>query len=178
MQTTSDSPVGLSTVIVGSSWDVTVYDELREFHQGKGFDPDSQDVVRHLRYPLYQLSNDTFHPEESHSDCDSNMASTDDSEEAPTSVENGSEHGHDSSNMTASARGHAELPASESAGREEEADPSSLHGDPLAVPTTLRFLMHIQLALILFLAVSWLYDRMQRDGRIFSFKFNGIFYVL
>jgi hypothetical protein len=54
--------VGLSAAIVGSSWDATVYDELREFHQRKGFDPDSQDVARHLGYPLYQLSNGTSHP--------------------------------------------------------------------------------------------------------------------
>ncbi|KAJ7509633.1 hypothetical protein B0H11DRAFT_1960453 [Mycena galericulata] len=31
------------------------YGTLRKFHQAKGFDPDSQDVARHLGYPLYQI---------------------------------------------------------------------------------------------------------------------------
>ncbi|KAJ6549629.1 hypothetical protein B0H10DRAFT_2128274 [Mycena sp. CBHHK59/15] len=29
---------------------------LRQFHEAKGFDPESQDVARHLGYPLYQIS--------------------------------------------------------------------------------------------------------------------------
>ncbi|KAJ6631226.1 hypothetical protein B0H10DRAFT_1938742 [Mycena sp. CBHHK59/15] len=37
--------------------DGSVYAGLRQFYQGKGFDPYSQDTVaRHLGYPLYQLS--------------------------------------------------------------------------------------------------------------------------
>ncbi|KAJ7675249.1 hypothetical protein B0H17DRAFT_1081272 [Mycena rosella] len=40
----------------GSSWDADVYVGLRKFHGAKGFDPYSQDVARHLDYPLYQLS--------------------------------------------------------------------------------------------------------------------------
>ncbi|KAJ7786925.1 hypothetical protein B0H14DRAFT_3582507 [Mycena olivaceomarginata] len=42
----------------GHSWDASVYAGLRQFHQGKHFDPASQDVARHLRYPLYQLSDE------------------------------------------------------------------------------------------------------------------------
>ncbi|KAJ7755486.1 hypothetical protein B0H16DRAFT_715739 [Mycena metata] len=38
------------------SWDASVYAGLRKFHRAKGFDPDSQDVARHLGYPLYQVS--------------------------------------------------------------------------------------------------------------------------
>ncbi|KAJ7111778.1 hypothetical protein C8R44DRAFT_711334 [Mycena epipterygia] len=41
----------------GKSWDASVYTGLREFHQAKGFNPDSQEIARHLGYPLYQLSN-------------------------------------------------------------------------------------------------------------------------
>ncbi|KAJ6522050.1 hypothetical protein B0H19DRAFT_1277498 [Mycena capillaripes] len=48
----------LSTQIWTVSWDATVYTELRQFHKAKGFDPDSQDVARYLREPLYQLSNE------------------------------------------------------------------------------------------------------------------------
>ncbi|KAK7029946.1 hypothetical protein R3P38DRAFT_2523990, partial [Favolaschia claudopus] len=39
-------------------WSDTVYAGLRQFHQGKGFDPDTQDLARHLRLPLYELCSD------------------------------------------------------------------------------------------------------------------------
>ncbi|KAK6996447.1 hypothetical protein R3P38DRAFT_3070868 [Favolaschia claudopus] len=42
----------------GQSWDDSVYTGLRELHQGKGFDPDSQDVARHLGYRLYKPCSD------------------------------------------------------------------------------------------------------------------------
>jgi hypothetical protein len=45
--------LGLSTVILGRSWDASVYAALRQFHQAKGFDPDS---ARYLGHPLYELS--------------------------------------------------------------------------------------------------------------------------
>ncbi|KAF7337136.1 hypothetical protein MVEN_02151600 [Mycena venus] len=50
--------IQLNTEIYGEYWDDSVYIGLRQFHQGKGFDPNSQDVARHLGYPLYQLSNE------------------------------------------------------------------------------------------------------------------------
>ncbi|KAJ7211440.1 hypothetical protein C8J57DRAFT_1024228, partial [Mycena rebaudengoi] len=37
------------------SWDDLVYADIAKFHQGKGFDPYSQDVARELRYPLYKV---------------------------------------------------------------------------------------------------------------------------
>jgi hypothetical protein len=46
----------LKTEIMGYSWDLSVYAGLRQFHQAKGFNPDTQDLARHLCYPLYQLS--------------------------------------------------------------------------------------------------------------------------
>ncbi|KAK7027656.1 hypothetical protein R3P38DRAFT_3354652 [Favolaschia claudopus] len=42
----------------GTAWSDTIYTGLRQFHQGKGFDPDSQDLARHLGVPLYQLYSD------------------------------------------------------------------------------------------------------------------------
>ncbi|KAJ7104751.1 hypothetical protein C8R44DRAFT_807817 [Mycena epipterygia] len=42
----------------GRFWDASVYAGLRQFHQAKGFDPDSQDVAKALGHPLYQLSRD------------------------------------------------------------------------------------------------------------------------
>jgi hypothetical protein len=47
--------ISFSTEIGGRSWDRSVYAGLCQFHQAKGFDPDSQDVARHLGEPLYQL---------------------------------------------------------------------------------------------------------------------------
>ncbi|KAJ7664142.1 hypothetical protein B0H17DRAFT_1143800 [Mycena rosella] len=38
------------------AWDARVYKGLRQFHEGKGFDPYSQDVALHLGEPLYRLS--------------------------------------------------------------------------------------------------------------------------
>ncbi|KAJ7223428.1 hypothetical protein GGX14DRAFT_658107 [Mycena pura] len=40
----------------GHSFNGSVYDGLREFHQAKGFNPDSQDVARHLGCPLCELA--------------------------------------------------------------------------------------------------------------------------
>ncbi|KAJ7480746.1 hypothetical protein FB451DRAFT_1238348 [Mycena latifolia] len=38
------------------TWSRAVYGGIRKFHQGKGFDPDSQDVAVQLGVPLYELS--------------------------------------------------------------------------------------------------------------------------
>ncbi|KAJ7775528.1 hypothetical protein B0H16DRAFT_47121 [Mycena metata] len=48
----------LRTKVGRRSWDANVYAGLRQFHAAKGFDPNSQDVARHLGYPLYELSNE------------------------------------------------------------------------------------------------------------------------
>ncbi|KAK7043377.1 hypothetical protein R3P38DRAFT_2510338, partial [Favolaschia claudopus] len=42
----------------GREWNNTVYAGLRQFHQGKGFDPNSQDLARHLGIPIYELYSD------------------------------------------------------------------------------------------------------------------------
>ncbi|KAJ7214843.1 hypothetical protein GGX14DRAFT_320901, partial [Mycena pura] len=47
--------IELKLIAHGDFWDGSVYDGLREFHQAKGFNPDSQDVARHLGYPLYEV---------------------------------------------------------------------------------------------------------------------------
>ncbi|KAJ7261431.1 hypothetical protein C8J57DRAFT_1071954, partial [Mycena rebaudengoi] len=41
-----------------TSWPEEVYAGLRQFHATKGFDPNSQDIGRHLGYPLFELSSD------------------------------------------------------------------------------------------------------------------------
>ncbi|KAJ7739107.1 hypothetical protein B0H14DRAFT_2542709, partial [Mycena olivaceomarginata] len=54
--------IHIETVLWGSSWDSSVYDGLRQFHQGKGFDPDSQEAAIHYGYPLYELSSEAVGP--------------------------------------------------------------------------------------------------------------------
>ncbi|KAJ7340626.1 hypothetical protein DFH08DRAFT_704557, partial [Mycena albidolilacea] len=58
----------LFTEIRGRSWDASVYTGLRQFHQAKRFDPDSQDVARHLGHPLLKLARKT-HISFAHSEC-------------------------------------------------------------------------------------------------------------
>ncbi|KAJ7168980.1 hypothetical protein C8R46DRAFT_243344 [Mycena filopes] len=52
----------LQTQVFGESWDASVYAGLRQFHEAKGFDPDSQDVARHIGYPLYRVSGEMDPP--------------------------------------------------------------------------------------------------------------------
>lgn len=54
--------ITVSMRISGTSWDTSAYYALLRFHQGKGFDPESHDVARHLGYKLYSLSGDTSIP--------------------------------------------------------------------------------------------------------------------
>ncbi|KAJ7846606.1 hypothetical protein B0H14DRAFT_2771694 [Mycena olivaceomarginata] len=42
--------------ITGQSWCGSVYQGLRYFHHGKGFDPDSQNIARYLQLPLFRVS--------------------------------------------------------------------------------------------------------------------------
>ncbi|KAJ7794841.1 hypothetical protein B0H14DRAFT_2468587, partial [Mycena olivaceomarginata] len=47
--------IGFLEYARGWSWDARVYEGLRQFHQAKGFDPDSQELALHLGEPLYEL---------------------------------------------------------------------------------------------------------------------------
>ena len=47
--------ISLFTNVYGKSWDASVYAGLRQFHEAKGFDPDTQDLARHLGHLLYEL---------------------------------------------------------------------------------------------------------------------------
>ncbi|KAF7378445.1 hypothetical protein MSAN_00271500 [Mycena sanguinolenta] len=49
-------PIERITEVDGTFWDNAVYAGQRKFHEGKGFDPDSQEVALELGYPLYELS--------------------------------------------------------------------------------------------------------------------------
>jgi hypothetical protein len=54
--------IQLTIDVGGYSWDASVYAGLRQFHQAKGFDADSQDVARHIGDPLYQLAGEVDAP--------------------------------------------------------------------------------------------------------------------
>ncbi|KAJ6464444.1 hypothetical protein C8R45DRAFT_499814 [Mycena sanguinolenta] len=54
--------IHIETEMRGYSWDNSVYEGLRRFHRGKGFDPDGQDVARRLGYPLLELSTEEVAP--------------------------------------------------------------------------------------------------------------------
>ncbi|KAF7337249.1 hypothetical protein MSAN_02277400 [Mycena sanguinolenta] len=50
--------IHIETVMHGWSWDCSLYEGLRQFHEGKGFNPYSREVARRLGYPLYEVSSD------------------------------------------------------------------------------------------------------------------------
>jgi len=50
--------LNLTTAFTVYSWDSSVYAGLRKFHEGKGFDPDSQEVARHCGHRLFQLTSE------------------------------------------------------------------------------------------------------------------------
>ncbi|KAJ7851837.1 hypothetical protein B0H14DRAFT_2761147 [Mycena olivaceomarginata] len=58
----------LEMTVDTTSWDESVYAGLSEFHAGKGFDPNSRDIARHLGCPLYKLSGDVARIKEAVSD--------------------------------------------------------------------------------------------------------------
>ncbi|KAF7353166.1 hypothetical protein MSAN_01504100 [Mycena sanguinolenta] len=50
--------IHIETVMEGLSWDHSVYQGLRRFHEGKGFNPDSREVARWWGYPLFEVLSD------------------------------------------------------------------------------------------------------------------------
>ncbi|KAJ6518058.1 hypothetical protein C8R47DRAFT_4175 [Mycena vitilis] len=54
--------IELKTELRFVHWDRSVYAGLRQFHQAKGFNPDKQDLARHLGYPLYRPTGEEDDP--------------------------------------------------------------------------------------------------------------------
>ncbi|KAF7337210.1 hypothetical protein MSAN_02273400 [Mycena sanguinolenta] len=54
--------IHIETCLSGYSWDESVYQGLRQFHAGKGFNSDNQDMARDLGYPLFELSSEEVPP--------------------------------------------------------------------------------------------------------------------
>ncbi|KAJ7168969.1 hypothetical protein C8R46DRAFT_1092955 [Mycena filopes] len=133
----------LRTEVEGRSWNASVYAGLRQFHEAKGFDPDSQDVARHLGYPLYRVSGamdlpfahagEGFVEEEVDVNAEESGA-------APTL--------NDLTDERPTEQG------------EIFRDRSDHDNEDRAVRSLwFNFVMHTQLALIMFLLVSWMYDQ-------------------
>ncbi|KAJ7768011.1 hypothetical protein B0H14DRAFT_2632975 [Mycena olivaceomarginata] len=52
----------MGTLVQTRTWDVSTYAGLGRFHQGKDWDPEGQDLARHLGHPLYDLSSGLVSP--------------------------------------------------------------------------------------------------------------------
>ncbi|KAF8134049.1 hypothetical protein K438DRAFT_2031490 [Mycena galopus ATCC 62051] len=169
----------------GYSWDGSVYVGLHQFHQGKGFDPESQDVARHLGYPLLRLPGELDAPfsrfDFEGSDYDASgsdyLATTDDELDSK------------SEDIGALGIGKNDSPLSRlsnSSGEEDETVNTEEQGNGLAVSiqdcgsllyeltveepqgfnevpsfsSGWESFMWVKLALIVFLAGSWMYEHM------------------
>ncbi|KAJ7745576.1 hypothetical protein DFH07DRAFT_700842, partial [Mycena maculata] len=60
--------VSFKMVYSGNSWNAEVYVACHQLALAKGFDPDSEDLARHLGYPLFEPSGALFeHSEQGNS---------------------------------------------------------------------------------------------------------------
>ncbi|KAJ6556113.1 hypothetical protein B0H19DRAFT_1151945 [Mycena capillaripes] len=85
-----------TTKASGAAWDASVYAGLRKFHEGKRFDPESQDLAMHLGYPTFELSSDSEDGEVSDEEVEDELVSSlaaadDDYDESPVQ-EYGGQH--------------------------------------------------------------------------------------
>ncbi|KAF7340614.1 hypothetical protein MSAN_02133100 [Mycena sanguinolenta] len=176
-------PFQLTATVWGHSWDASVYEGLRQFHEAKGFDSYSQDVALHLGYPLYQLSSQANAPftygDSGDEDFDADIDSDRNSAYAKEyESEYGSTCACDDSDLdidAESSHNHETVrdPAGGSCGPEateisndtnHNASQSTVEEDMVSeeifVPSsTFRIVLYIQLTAISFLAFSWVYDQ-------------------
>ncbi|KAJ7756021.1 hypothetical protein B0H14DRAFT_3512300 [Mycena olivaceomarginata] len=122
----------------GSSWDASVYARIRQFHRGKGFDPDSQDLALYLGQPLYELP----------SEIDLPFAHID------------NQHLHD---IPEEQDPSGSITEPENVLESANADDGAVNASPaeeIPVSGTFTFVLVGQLSLILCLVLFWLYDRL------------------
>ncbi|KAF7333097.1 hypothetical protein MVEN_02375000 [Mycena venus] len=133
--------VRLRTGVWGFFWDESVYAGLRQFHQAKGFDPESQDVARHLGCGPFELApnmNVPFGHVDGAGSCGDEQAGIDGT--------------HKLDDTPSSSRGDQ---GDTGGGGLEMPNP---HDEIIPVSMTLKFLLNLELVLILFLALSSLCD--------------------
>ncbi|KAJ7704418.1 hypothetical protein B0H17DRAFT_10794 [Mycena rosella] len=133
-----------TTEIWGRCWDASVYAGLRQFHHAKGFDPESQDVARHLRHPLYQLS-----PIMDVSFVHGKLLQLS-KEDKPETIST-----HELEDTPSSICDNPEV--SDPAGCEER--PGCHYEAMIPVSGTLKLLIYAQLALILWLGLCWVCEQ-------------------
>ncbi|KAJ7713335.1 hypothetical protein B0H16DRAFT_544873 [Mycena metata] len=159
-------PCQLTTKVSGWSWDDSVYAGLRQFHQGKGFDPDSQDVALHLGHPLYQVSSGRD-PLFAH--CDEEDSSTEADDNSETASEEDVESGEEFEEQMSVHDGHEQVNELTTLHDEDqdvnvhdgygEADErTSTHDDDSAISQVSNFIMNVQLLLVLFVILCSVYD--------------------
>ncbi|KAF7359780.1 hypothetical protein MVEN_00702900 [Mycena venus] len=170
----------LNTEIWRASWDDSVYAGLRQFHQAKGFDPDSQDVARHLGYLLLRLSSEIDppfdHVLEALNEGDLNTLFTEDelgyletsanepAEDKDSLVkeddQDSSISNDESEDIKSSVGNNHEFSAREliASGELPDVEPP-VPQDDMPVPRATKLLMNIQMALFLILALFWLYEQ-------------------
>ncbi|KAF7340615.1 hypothetical protein MSAN_02133200 [Mycena sanguinolenta] len=175
-------PFELTASAFGTSWSASVYEGLRQFHQAKGFDPYSQDVARHLGHQLYQLSSqrdaqfayvDSDDEEfDADIDSDSNSVYAEDyeseygltsvCEDSRLDIEAQSSHSerdnHNSFGRSCRSENKATSNSKNHEASESTVEEDMITGETPVPSPTFRIVLHIQLMLILFLAVSGVYD--------------------
>ncbi|KAF7374271.1 hypothetical protein MSAN_00310100 [Mycena sanguinolenta] len=130
--------IRLAAEVSTNSWDAMIYAGLRQFHRGKGFDPDSQDVARHLGHPFYRLSVPSVY--------DENREQGTYLEDERSSPKDGTQH---ASFSNLSSHTFAGL----TAGGETTGRPH-LDEEMPVLSRTFQIVMSVQLTLILFLALA------------------------
>ncbi|KAF7377028.1 hypothetical protein MSAN_00120900 [Mycena sanguinolenta] len=173
----------LITQAYGDYWDASVYQGLRQFHQSKGFDPYSQDVARHLGYPFFRLSSERDalpwayvdsdgedFDADIDSDCDSIYPDDYESESLLSAGDDSAdldfeaESLHYEEDVHDPARENRVPEHTEIANCANHNASGSTLGEDIVVeemfapPRSLNILISIQLVLILFFGLSWVYD--------------------
>ncbi|KAJ7669810.1 hypothetical protein B0H14DRAFT_3071871 [Mycena olivaceomarginata] len=153
--------IGFLEYAEGRSWDARVYEGLRQFHQAKGFDPDTQELALHLGYPLYELSSQTstsfahFHEEEHSAGEGSIQADSDDESE---DILESAPHMHNGPGNS-EAESQVILKSTHPNGGKTSLDEDSVApslSEEISVSNTFKFVLNVQLALILFHTLLWL----------------------
>ncbi|KAJ7232925.1 hypothetical protein C8J57DRAFT_1383051 [Mycena rebaudengoi] len=156
--------IELTSRMWGRSWDTSIYAGLRQFHQDKGFDPDSQNVARHLGHKLFQVVSNHDLPFVYVEDtlCSEAEESGDEEFEGLTNEEfNEPAHEKKWSEFEVSTNKERDNPAHDKYAPDvEEAGVSfSLEDAEMALPSLIwKLLMIVKLSLMMFLASWWLHD--------------------
>ncbi|KAJ7725808.1 hypothetical protein B0H16DRAFT_1735979 [Mycena metata] len=148
--------VELETDVYGHSWNGNVYVGLHQFHRGKGFDPDSQELAQHLGYPLYQLSEQLEGPF-------AHVASEEETFGGLNYVESNPTLPRDSAQISGLSIELEGCPATDIAMiGAEMPEPFQFDAEmPTALSWAWKLVTAVKLMLMTYLAISWVYERVQ-----------------